>query len=171
VATYLPTQSVVEHLRVKGMLNRWGDIVQELERATVAPAQDHDTRLRLVAPHYEAFVDPTEHDGLRAFLVVYLKERRDVVAVPRQRQVVGREAPRRRYGKSYGSGRRWPTTWAELKERLRAHPDVTLEMGGKHLSVLLKGRAVYTMPLTSSDHRALLNACQSLRQAGIDVRR
>lgn len=169
MVTFVPTQSVIQHLELKGLLDRWGEIVEDLATANTAPALGFEGRLRLCGAKYEAFTVPGTHEGHQQ--VIFLRERGEVAAVPREQQIVGHEVKRRTYGKSYGAGNRWPSTWAELRERVDAHPGAKLVHGGKHLGVTLHGKHVYTLPLTASDRRALLNACQSLRQVGIDVRR
>ena len=171
MVTFVPTRGVVDHLREAGQLKAWGEIVKDLHHANVTPVIGFDTRQRLVGNKYEAYVEPGKYEGQDAFYIVHLRARQDVVAIPRQRQVVGHEVKRRKSGKSYGSGRRWPTTWEELLTRLKACPGVEVRRGGKHLNVMHHGKQVQTLPLTASDRRALLNACQILRGLGIDVRR
>lgn len=170
MATFVPTQGVVQHLREAGALRNWGEICRDLAHASVTPALGYETRLRYCGSKYEAFVEPGRYEGADALWIVYLRPRGEVPAIPRQRQVVGHEPKRQRSGHG-GAGRRWPTTWKELIARVEAYPHAEVRRGGKHLAVLLRGKTVQTFPATASDHRALLNACQVLKSLGVDVRR
>jgi hypothetical protein len=88
---------------------------------------------------------------------------------PRPRPVSVRAAPARRRRRG-GAGTRWPTTWRELRARLRAG-GCGLARRGKHWRVDLPGGHTYTLPCTASDRRALRNAAHDLATLGIDVRR
>ncbi|MFD9964023.1 hypothetical protein [Amycolatopsis sp. NPDC058986] len=88
-------------------------------------------------------------------------------ARPRPARV--RLAPARR-GRRGGAGTVWPTTWRELRARLRA---AGCELGrrGKHWHVALPSGHTYTLPCTASDHRSLRNAAHELAGLGVDLRR
>ncbi|MFE0025123.1 hypothetical protein [Amycolatopsis sp. NPDC059021] len=78
--------------------------------------------------------------------------------------------PRRHRRRSGGAGTAWPTTWRELRTRLRA-AGCQLSHGGKHWRAHLPDGRTYTLPATASDHRALRNAAHDLIALGIDIRR
>ncbi|NKQ51999.1 hypothetical protein HFP15_03790 [Amycolatopsis sp. K13G38] len=80
-----------------------------------------------------------------------------------------RAAPARRSRRG-GAGTVWPTTWRELRARLRA-AGCELARRGKHWRVALPGGHAYTLPCTASDHRALRNAVHELAGLGVDLRR
>jgi hypothetical protein len=80
-----------------------------------------------------------------------------------------RAVPARRRGRG-GAGTVWPTTWRELRTRLRA-TGCELSRRGKHWCAHLPGGHTYTFPSTASDHRALRNAAHGLAALGVDVRR
>lgn len=88
-------------------------------------------------------------------------------ASPRPARVRAAPARRRRRG---GAGTVWPTTWRELRARLRA-AGCELARRGKHWRVELPGGRTYTLPCTASDHRALRNAAHELAGLGVDLRR
>ncbi|WP_020670199.1 hypothetical protein [Amycolatopsis nigrescens] len=89
-------------------------------------------------------------------------------ASPRPARV--RPAPARRRGRRGGAGTVWPTTWRELRARLRT-AGCGLARRGKHWRVEVPGGQIYTLPCTASDHRALRNAAHELAGLGIDLRR
>lgn len=88
-------------------------------------------------------------------------------ARPRPARVRAAPARRRRRG---GAGAVWPTTWRELRARLRA-TGCELARRGKHWRVALPGGHTYILPCTVSDHRALRNAAHELAGLGVDLRR
>lgn len=166
---FVPTQRTVERVLQLGLT--WPEVVVDLDNAaSITPIEGFDTRLRYCGEKVQAYVEPGTYDGEDALWIVGLRERCKATE-PSPHQVVGREAAKRKSGKRGGSGSRWPTTWKELINRINAHPQARVENGGKHLRVFLRGQQVQALPCTSSDHRALLNACQILRGLGIDVRR
>lgn len=165
---FVPAKGVIARIQQLGLV--WPEVVEDLSAASITPVVGYETRLRYAGSKVEAFIEPGMYAEEDVLWVVGLRIREKVTHIPRQEQVVGHERKHRRSGHG-GSGQRWPTTWKELISRIQDHPDVELHKGGKHLNVMLHGRQVQTLPLTASDHRALLNACQVLRGAGIDVRR
>lgn len=170
MSTFIPTQGVIAQL--ERFDQSWPEIVTDLQQATITPAYGYETRQRLCGERYEAFVEPGVYDGHEARWVIYLRKRRHATEpTPLGQQIVGRDARRPTQRKRGGSGRRWPTTWQELQKRILACPGTELRPGGKHLNVYLNGQQVQALPLSASDHRALLNACQALRAKGIDVAR
>jgi hypothetical protein len=78
--------------------------------------------------------------------------------------------PIRRYGKRGPSGSRNPTTWDEVKERLR-ELGCHVDQGSTHLKVQLPDGRVTTLPSSPSDWRSLPNCVSQLRKLGLDVRR
>lgn len=77
---------------------------------------------------------------------------------------------RTRHRRRGGAGTIWPTTWRELRTRLRA-AGCHLYKRGKHWHAELPNGATYTFPHTASDHRALRNAAHDLAAHGVDTRR
>ncbi len=69
-----------------------------------------------------------------------------------------------------GAGTRWPTTWRELRARLRAAGCQPYKRG-KHWHADLPDGVTYTFASTASDHRALRNAAHDLAAHGVDTRR
>lgn len=169
MAEFIPVRGVIARLPQLDLA--WHQVVEDLDHACVTPVPGNATRLRYRGERVDAFVEPGRCEGREVWWVVGLHAREAVEPLPRQLQVVGHEPRHRKSGAHGGGGQRWPTTWRELIARIEAHPEAEVRQGGKHLNVLLRGRQVQALPVTASDHRALLNACQILRGHGIDVRR
>lgn len=152
----------------------WPDVVADLEQVeSVTPIRGFETRQRWIGPRVQAYIEPSiTREGEDAKIVVSVRCRQRVEHDPHHVPVVGVESrvvgPRVR-GRG---GSVWPRTWAELMQRLEeVAPDAAVGRGGKHLAVFRHGKRIATLPMTSSDHRGLVNACLQLRKAGIDLSR
>ncbi|AFV51367.1 hypothetical protein FDG66_gp47 [Streptomyces phage phiCAM] len=146
----------------------WPDVESDLtEPETVTPVPGFESRLRLCGEKWQGYVEPGHSEGHYVLVGVRPRDRAEegtgtpVVGVP-----VSRSIPR----SSGGSGTRWPSSWGELQGRL-IELGYRLEQGRTHVGVYEGDAKVSTLPVSASDHRALLNACTQLRREGIDVRR
>ena len=162
-----PTYKLLRHLEMAGI--SWPEVESDLTRPqSVTPVVGHETRQRVVGSRYQGYAFPSDEDP--TMLVVIAVRPREHAEQEDSRPVVGRETQRSVRKSHGGSGRRWPTTWEELADRIRA-TGCTVDHGGKHMIVKRGREMVDSLPCTSSDHRALLNACQQLRRRGVDVAR
>ncbi|WP_134666089.1 MULTISPECIES: hypothetical protein [unclassified Amycolatopsis] len=127
-----------------------------------APARDEPGLLRHRRHDCELRVRAS--DGVVCYVAFHTKSE---PASPRPARIRAAPARRRRRG---GAGTIWPTTWRELRTRLRA-AGCGLARRGKHWHVALPGGQTYTLPCTASDHRALRNAAHELAGLGVDLRR
>ncbi|QMP84525.1 putative helicase [Streptomyces phage Endor1] len=167
IAHLHPTAKLLEKMSERGTY--WPDVESDLLKPeTVTPVEGSRTRLRVCGVSWQGYVEPGKSEGHWVLVGVRPRDRAEegtgtpVVGVP-----VRLSMPR----SSGGSGRRWPSSWSELQGRL-IEQGYRLEQGRTHIGVYDQGRRVSTLPVTSSDHRALVNACTQLRrEAGIDVRR
>jgi hypothetical protein len=152
----------------------WPEVVTDLEQVeSVTPIRGFETRQRWMCSRVQAYVEPgVTREGESSRIVLSVRCRRRVEPEPDHVPVVGVEP--RVVGPRYRGhgGSSWPRTWAELLQRLEeVAPDASVGRGGKHLAVFREGKRVATLPMSSSDHRGLVNACTQLRAAGIDLSR
>lgn len=171
MAKYIPTRGVIERLERIGV--SWAEMVVDLRNAGhVQSVAGYETRQRHLGNLVQAYIEPGVYDGEQVLYVVGVRLRAEKAEpIPQQRQVVGRDTHAKKSRRKGGVGRRWPTTWPELIKRIEMHPRCRVFKGKNHWLVYLNGRQVDALPATSSDHRALLNACRQLQQRGIDVSR
>ncbi|WJN63459.1 hypothetical protein [Streptomyces phage phiScoe56] len=162
-----PTTRLLANMQERGTY--WPDVEADLTKPeSVTPVEGSATRLRLAGKEWQGYAEPGHSEGHYVLVGVRPRRRAEegtgtpVVGVP-----VKMSIPR----SSGGSGRRWPSSWSELQGRL-IEQGYRLEQGRTHIGVYDGEARVSTLPVTSSDHRALVNACTQLRrEAGIDVRR
>lgn len=171
MAQYVPTRGVIERLDQLGI--SWAEMVADLQNAGhVQSLAGYETRQRHLGSKVQAYIEPGVYDGEPVLYVVGVRLRAEAgEPIPRQRQIVGREVRAKKSRRKGGVGRRWPTTWPELIKRIEMHPRCRVFKGKNHWLVYLNGKQVDALPATTSDHRALLNACRHLQQCGIDVSR
>lgn len=171
MAQYVPTRGVIEHLERLGVT--WSEMVADLENAGhIQPLAGYETRQRHLGDRVQAYIEPGTYHGESALFVVGVRLRAETgEAIPKQRQIVGHETRVKKSRKKGGVGNRWPTSWPELIKRIEMHPRCRVFKGTNHWLVYLNGKQVDALPATSSDYRALMNACRQLQQRGIDVSR
>lgn len=150
----------------------WGDLVEDLENAQHRqPVVGFATRQRWLGETIQAYIEPGTYDGEDCFYVLGARLR-CAAEEPAELQVVGKETRVVKRRKSGGSGSVWPTTWAELKQRIEAHDGYRVLPGrGGHQIVYRNGKQVFVLPTSASDWRAIRNACLALRGKGVDCRR
>lgn len=166
---YVPTKHVLG-LMVDGLF-AWPDLVREMDNAeSITPVAGYERRQRWCGQRLQAYVEPGTWDGEDALFIVGVRERARAEE-PSEHQVVGRAVPAQRSRRSGGVGRRWPSTWRELTDRLKQHEGVRVLHGGKHMIVTRHHKRIFTMPISASDHRGIRNACLQLQRLGIDVSR
>lgn len=164
-----PTSTLLRRLEERGQ--SWPSVAADLEEPElITPVKDNPTRRRLTGHEYVGYAEPLSGVAGEAYVIVGVGQR-ERPAPGLAEPVVGIESPSPRSSRRGGSGRRWPTTWGELSERLTAIEGVTIEDGSTHLIVKRDGNAIDTLPKTASEYRGLLNACTQLRRKGLDVSR
>jgi len=162
-----PSYKLLRHLEVAGL--QWPEVEADLSKPeSVTPVHGSEDRLRVAGRRYQGFGFPSVEDPTT--LIVIAVRPRERAEQEAELQVVGRDTKRAIRRSHGGSGRRWPTTWDELADRIRA-AGCTVDQGSKHMVVRRGSEMVDSLPCTSSDWRALLNACQQLRRRGVDVSR
>ncbi|APC43291.1 hypothetical protein Joe_51 [Streptomyces phage Joe] len=162
-----PTTRLLARMQERGTY--WPDVEADLQDPeTVTPVEGFASRLRLAGKEWQGYVEPGKSEGHWVLVGVRPRERAEQgLHAP----VIGVEVSRSIPRSSGGSGRRWPSSWSELQGRL-IEQGYRLEQGRNHIGVFDGDRRVSTLPVTASDHRALVNACTQLRrEADIDVRR
>lgn len=166
---FVPTKHIVSTLERFGM--SWPDLVDDLNHANRQPMIGYPTRQRWLGEKLQAYIEPGTYQGEDVFFVVGVRLRCSSDE-PAPVQVVGIETQAVKSRKRGGAGRVWPSTWGELEKRIEAHPGLRVLPGnGGHRIVYRNGKQVDVLPTSSSDYRALRNACLQLKRRGIDVRR
>ncbi|WJN62982.1 hypothetical protein [Streptomyces phage phiScoe25] len=162
-----PTTNLLSRMAERGTY--WPDVEADLQNPeTVTPVEGFDTRLRLAGEKWQGYVEPGHSEGHYVLVGVRPRERAEQ---GHHEPVVGVEPQRSIPRSSGGSGTRWPSSWSELQGRL-IEQGYRLEQGRTHIGIYDGDKRVSTLPVSASDHRALVNACTQLRrEAGIDVRR
>jgi len=163
-----PTYKLLRHLELAGL--QWPEVEADLLKPeSVTPVWGHEDRQRVAGTRFQGYGYPSAEDP-QTLIMIAVRPRERAECMAAERQVVGRDVRRSTRKSRGGSGRRWPTTWDELADRVRA-TGCTVDYGGKHMVVRRDREMVDSLPCTSSDWRALLNACQQLRRRGVDVSR
>jgi hypothetical protein len=135
------------------------------------PLAGFETRERWVGNKAQGYMEPGTFDGEACFYVVGVRLR-SFSDQPAEYQVVGIETKAVKSRKSGGMGNVWPTTWDELKKRIEAHDGLRVLPGnGGHQIVYRNGKQIDVLPTSSSDWRAIKNACLQLKGKGVDCRR
>lgn len=169
---YVPTKHTVSSLERLGLT--WPEFVRDVDGCgLIQPMPGHETRQCHFGTRVQAFIEPGVYDGEPCFYVVGVRLRvSEGPALPASQQIVGRETRAVKSRKRGGSGRMWPTSWQELEKLIESHEGMRVLQGnGGHRIVYKNGKQIDVLPTSSSDHRALHNACLQLRRKGIDVRR
>lgn len=166
----VPTSQIVSRLDQLGL--SWADLVEDMTHSQHRqPMNGYATRQRWVGNKLQGYMEPGTFDGEQCFFVVGVRLR-SFAEEPSQTQVVGIESKVVKRRKSGGAGQVWPTTWDELKKRIEAHDGLRVLQGnGGHQIVYKNGKQLDVLPTSSSDWRAIRNACLQLRGKGIDCRR
>ncbi|USH45884.1 hypothetical protein SEA_VIEENROSE_49 [Streptomyces phage VieEnRose] len=164
-----PTNKLLHALRQRG--DQWPEVEADLlDPESMTPVRGFPSRRRIVGEEYQGYVEPDRSGEPDSWVVLGVREREraDVRVV---NPVVGVEQrvsiPRARGG---GVGRRWPTTYDELTDRLRDQ-GYAVEQTKTHLGLYEDGNRIATIATSASDWRSIRNICLILRRLGVDVRR
>lgn len=164
-----PTNKLLDALRERGV--QWPEVEADLsDPEFMTPIRGFDTRQRVSGEDWQGYVEPDRSGEPNSWVVIGVRPREHPEG-PSEHPVVGVEQPLSLPRSRGGVGRRWPTTWGELVERV-GKQGYLVEKTQTHIAVFCPGGTrMATLPATASDWRSLLNACQHLRQVGIDVSR
>ena len=163
-----PTNKLLRELRQRGI--QWPEVEADLrEPEFVTPVRGYPSRQRISGGGWQGYVEPDRSGEPDSWVLLGVRER-ERAEVSVVRPVVGIEPHRSLPRFRGGIGRRWPTTYDELVQRLR-DLGYDVEQGKTHFGIYRDGNRVATMAISASDWRAIRNLCLILKRGGIDVRR
>lgn len=170
----IPTKSGQKAMDDRGLtLNQVVELLQNAE--LIEPVKGHPDRRAFFAGNdqgtFEMWIAPGEKYGEQCWFFLGLRHWHRPVWSDQDTAVVGVE-PRRGQRRGHGgAGTMLPTSFAELVRRVEKIPGWTVEHGGKHLKIVGPHGKYVTIPVSTSDHRAVRNAAATLRGMGLDLRR
>lgn len=162
----LPTRAGMRAMEGLGL--SWGDVLNLLETCEQEqPCAGGSNRRSHLCSDYILFTARGTFEGEPALNLLGISRRN------RDEQVIRKVVEKRpqKQGKKGGAGTLVPTSFDEI---LRAIDDADgwhYEMGGKHIAVYGPNGVRSTIPVSTSDWRAIKNNVSHLRKLGMDVRR
>lgn len=163
----LPTRAGMRAMQGLGL--SWGDVLRLMDTVEQEqPCNGGDNRRSHLSGDYILFTAKTFFEGERALNLLGISQRNREGQV--MRVVTETKAPKQ--SRRGGSGTLLPTSFEEILERIEEAEGWSWERKDrKHIAVYGPEGQRSTIPVSSSDWRAIANNVAHLRRIGLDVKR